>query len=302
MGFQIVFNPVTANAIKKLLTKIASKEKCPLSGSSIAAIAENCSGDLRHAISSLQFQCCLSSFSSFQFGNTSEDGVVRTASFERGTSSSPAYGRDNIFSLYHALGKFLHNKRHNEQPAEAAQESLLVLHEDFRRHPLNMEVPERIVAESQLEFPTLVAFLHENVLDFVDDDGIEDVADVLAYLADADVLLGRRPRNFGVSLSHVAASSVATRGVLFANTHPAPRRWQSVRAPTLWQVERLVAEKKVFDSSICFLLIRLLCDFSYVSWLCRTRCHDCRRLEQYQTVAFQSMLKMRMCSWTTSIA
>lgn len=282
---QIVFNPVTANAIKKLLTKIASREKCSLSGSSIAAISENCSGDIRHAISTLQFQCCLSSSNSFEFGIASEDAPVRSASFEHGTSSSPAYGRDNIFSLYHALGKFLHNKRHNEQPAEATQESLLVLKEEFRRHPLNMEVPERIVAESQLEFPTLLAFLHENVLDFVDEDGIEDVAEVLAYLANADVLLGRRPRNFGVaSVSHVAASSVATRGVLFANTHPAPRKWQSVRAPTLWQVERLVAEKKVSSHPLAFVYQIAMCFFlCWIIWwwLCRTRCRDCRRLEQY---------------------
>lgn len=263
VDFQIVFNPVTANSIKKLLTKIASAEKCRLSGSYISAIAENCGGDLRHAISSLQFQCTGQTSSllrgSFEFGNarnpTLEESVIRGPEFESGTSSSPSYGRDNIFSLYHALGKFLHNKRHTDQPVELAQESLLVLREDYRRHPLNMEAPERIVSEAQIEFPILMAFLHENVLDFVDNDAIEDVADILTYLGDADTLLSRRPRGSShssslndITPSHVAAmaaGSVATRGVLFGNTHPAPRKWQSVRAPTLWQVERLLSEKKV---------------------------------------------------------
>lgn len=264
--FQIVFNPVTANSVKKLLTKIVHAEKCRLSGNYISAIAENCGGDLRHAISSLQFQCTghsLSTFQSrreaFEFGNARnpalEDSASRRPDFGSGTSSSPTYGRDNIFSLYHALGKFLHNKRHTDQFLESAQESLLVLHEDYRRYPLNMEVPERIVSEAQIEFPTLMAFLHENVLDFVDNDAIEDLADILTYLGDADILLGRRLKSSSLSSSlnditpsHIAAltaASVATRGVLFANTHPAPRKWQSVRAPTLWQVERLLSEKKV---------------------------------------------------------
>lgn len=256
---KIVFNPVTANAIKRLLTRVAASEKCRLSGDYIAAIAENCGGDLRHAISSLQFQCtgCKSRSvkEGFEFGSGRrgfDDGVIRGAGFESGTSSSPAYGRDNVFSLYHALGKFLHNKRHLDQPLEES------VRERFRRRPLNMEVPERILSEAQIEFPTLTAFLHENVLDFVDEDAVDDVADVLTYLGDADILLSRRPRGSssssssssglndvtGLHVAALAAGSVAARGVLFANAHPAPRKWQAVRAPTLWQVERLMSEKK----------------------------------------------------------
>ncbi|KAG0623011.1 hypothetical protein M758_3G141700 [Ceratodon purpureus] len=261
---KIVFNPVTPNSIKRLLTKIAATEKCRLSGDYISAIAENCGGDLRHAMSSLQFQCTghklrsTKEKESFEFGNARksalDDNVIRGSDFEAGTSSSPTYGRDNIFSLYHALGKFLHNKRHTDQPLEASQESLLILSERYKRHPLNMEVPERILSEAQIEFSTLAAFLHENVLDFVDEEAVDDVADIFTYLGDADILLSRRPRGSSsssslndISSSHIAAlaaGSVAARGVLFANTHPAPRKWQSVRAPTLWQVERLLSEKK----------------------------------------------------------
>lgn len=273
---KIVFNPVTAKSIKKLLSKIARMEKCDWASRYIDAIAENCSGDLRHAISSLQFQHTGPSSNIFrarrevfEFGNARnpelEDAVLRGTEFESGASSSPTYGRDNIFSLFHALGKFLHNKRHTDRPAEAAQESLLVLNEEYSRHPLDMEVPERIVSEAQIECPTLVAFLHENVLDFVDNDAIEDVADILAYLGDADLLLGRRPRSSSslalndFTPSHIAAlaaGSVATRGVLFANTHPAPRKWQSVRAPTLWFSERLLSEKKATLTSAGALLSR----------------------------------------------
>ena len=68
----------------------------------------------------------------FEFGSgrrSFDDGVIRGADFESGTSSSLAYGRDNVFSLYHALGKFLHNKRHLDQPLEES------MHESFRRRP-----------------------------------------------------------------------------------------------------------------------------------------------------------------------
>ena len=111
-----------------------------------------------------------------------------------------------------------------------------------------MEVPERIFSEAQIEFPTLAAFLHENVLDFVNEDTVDDVVDVLTYLGDADILLSRRLRGSssssssssglndvtGLHVAALAAGSVAARGVLFANVHPTPRKWQVVRALTLW--------------------------------------------------------------------
>ena len=288
-GLQIVFNPITANAIKKLLSKIAVVEKCRVSGDSISSIAESCGGDIRHAISSLQF-LCLGNFRTWATGcskslsdedtkisevdddeKSTDPEIVSSLSpsFERGTSSCSSSGRDNVLSHFHALGKFLHNKRQNNQEPEAAQESLLILNDSYRRCPLNMDVPEQILSEAQIEFSSLIAFLHENVLQFVDDDAVDDAVDILGYLSDADTLLGRWPKQGSSFLyseandvnpsqiASMAAGSVAARGVLFANAHLAPCKWQSLRGPALWQVERHLAAKKVRVCCVmlCVLLI-----------------------------------------------
>jgi cell cycle checkpoint protein len=77
------------------------------------------------------------------------------------------------------------------------------------------------------------------VLDFINDEAIDDAWMALSYLSDSDYLLGassirhlRRPQALldldEVDSAHVVesiAGSVMTRGVLFANSHPAPPRY-----------------------------------------------------------------------------
>lgn len=79
-------------------------------------------------------------------------------------------------------------------------------------------------------------------LDFLDQDGgLGDAASASSYMSDAAVLMaapGTGRNNFSTTswaagedeacttgLSASAAASVAARGVLFSNCHPAPHRW-----------------------------------------------------------------------------
>ena len=75
-----------------------------------------------------------------------------------------------------------------------------------------------------------------SVLEFVDDEAIEDVSVSLAYFSDVDSLLNKRLRfrdrlvltssddiDPGL-VAEVVAGSIAARSVLFANTHPAKHR------------------------------------------------------------------------------
>ena len=69
------------------------------------------------------------------------------------------------------------------------------------------------------------------VLDFVNDEAIDDAWVVASYLSDSDVLLasvnGRMARNFEAeNVVQSAAASVAVRGVLFGNSHLAPTRYR----------------------------------------------------------------------------
>lgn len=68
------------------------------------------------------------------------------------------------------------------------------------------------------------------VLDFVSQDAIDDAWSVASYLSDADLLLssfrGMMVRhNEAENVLQSAAASVAVRGVLFSNFHPAPPRY-----------------------------------------------------------------------------
>lgn len=282
-ALKVMFNPITANAIKKVLTNIATAENCPVSSESLSNIAESSEGDIRHAVNSLQFLCL--SPNSTQC--TWDPGGV-TCRMKKGKRRKVLVGtnrkeisvqgqecivntdyscdrsilimcRDGVLSLFHALGKLLYNKRHTDVAKESGEGIHLILKDHLQRHPLNMEAPESVLTQAHTEAGIFSSFLHENLLDFVDDDGIGDVAVSMSYLSDVDCLLGvkykvsRYAARYALldseeidpgQVAEATASSLAARGILFANTHPARHRWQSFRAPLLRQVERRLSEKK----------------------------------------------------------
>ncbi|KAF5199624.1 cell cycle checkpoint protein RAD17, partial [Thalictrum thalictroides] len=89
-------------------------------------------------------------------------------------------------------------------------------------------------------------------LDFLSDEAVDDAWTVASYLCDADNLAtfhasmwSRTANNQEVdSISHLAAASVAVRGVLFGNSHPTQSRWHAIRSPRLWQAEQLLRRNK----------------------------------------------------------
>ena len=67
------------------------------------------------------------------------------------------------------------------------------------------------------------------VLDFLNDEAIDDLWDLSSYLGDADILLATLRRvlsryNEAEGILQSAAASVAVRGVLFGNSHPLSSR------------------------------------------------------------------------------
>ncbi|KAL3693056.1 hypothetical protein R1sor_006707 [Riccia sorocarpa] len=273
---KIAFNPITVNAILKVLKRVQLIEKCKAPLACLSAIAEGCSGDIRQALTSLQFLCLgyesSSSHSSVwdpggcrdtkKCSNKTQEVDTESEIFKRPTLGD----RDFSLSLFHALGKFLHNKRQTETDAQVQASNIvgLKMKVEYCRNPLKMAEPEIILSQAHAETSTVAAFLHENFLQFVDDEASDDVSAISAYLSDTDCLLcgegntrlRRGALNFNdiepYQVANAAASSVAARGVLFANAHPAPPRWQSLRAPFLWQVERQQWQKKVGTLSQAF--------------------------------------------------
>eukprot|EP00249_Psilotum_nudum_P017556 c26388_g1_i3 orf=233-2194(-) len=256
---KITLNRVTANVIGKFLTKISAAENHPIPAESISLIAESCGGDIRHAICSMQFFCLGQHLAQSPWDpggarvvkkklkrrKMSEIGGSKASPSSLCFPQTPGYQnefktldafRDVRLSFFHALGKLLHNKRHTDVAMDSGSAISLIVKEGLRRHPLNMEEPEIILSQAHTEVGVIAAFLHENCT------GCKrsSAAACIALLNDCET----DPRY----VAEVAAGSVAARGVLFANTHPAPRRWQSLRAPALqqvqWQLSKKMAEMR----------------------------------------------------------
>lgn len=110
-SFQIAFNPITNNSIKKTLSRICRQEQCNVVAQHLDIIATASGGDIRQAITSLQLSC----FEADRSPSSSQSGYTY-ASHEHSPFSklTSHFGRDETLSLFHALGKFLHNKRETE--------------------------------------------------------------------------------------------------------------------------------------------------------------------------------------------
>ncbi|CAN0918791.1 Cell cycle checkpoint protein RAD17 [Linum grandiflorum] len=243
---KVAFNPITHNSMKKALSRICLQENCNnVSVEQIDLIAKASGGDIRHAITSLQLFCVKSdrkAILSLPSANLSCSDLKAGDIDDLVNGVSLLFGKDETLSLFHALGKFLHNKREAEVRVPLDQDTYLV-REKFYRFPLQMEAPEKVLCQAHGQARPIADFLHENILDFISDDAMDDASDVAAYLSDADMLLssfrGQLARyNEAENVLQSAAASVACRGVLFGNAHPSPRRWHSIRKPKLWQVDR----------------------------------------------------------------
>ncbi|XAR73754.1 hypothetical protein NMG60_11007826 [Bertholletia excelsa] len=249
---KVAFNPITVNAIKKTLSRLCREENCNVDAEQIDLIAQASEGDIRHAITSLQY------FSVKPHLKAPLSFPSSTPSYSKGKSDSVnhlddgfslSFGRDETLSLFHALGKFLHNKRETESLVAMDQDAFLVK-ERFARLPLKMDAPEKILCKAHGQARPIADFLHENVLDFLSEEAIEDASVVTSYLSDADFLLSSISKMFTrnyetENIVQSSAASVAVRGVLFGNFHPLPSRWHTIRRPGVWQVEQSLQHNKL---------------------------------------------------------
>lgn len=116
----MTFNPITVNSLKKTLSRICRAERCKLSAEQIEFIAKASRGDIRNAISSLQY-FCLKPCEGPSLGSHDSIAPSLKERPDKMVDDEPplSFGRDDTISLFHALGKFLHNKRDTENPLAA---------------------------------------------------------------------------------------------------------------------------------------------------------------------------------------
>lgn len=112
--FQVTFNPITVNSIRRTLSKICRHEQFEVGDEQIDLIAKASGGDIRSAITSLQYFCLkpfrMNSQSLSKSSVTHPEEDMDKNNLLNGGICLP-FGRDETLSLFHALGKFLHNKR-----------------------------------------------------------------------------------------------------------------------------------------------------------------------------------------------
>ncbi|CAN6481283.1 unnamed protein product [Victoria cruziana] len=237
---KVAFNPITVNSIKRVLAKICKGEELSVSPGWIDHIAKGSGGDIRHAIMCLQYY---SLRIDLMISSPLSNLVISTP-------KSEAVGRDETLSLFHGLGKFLHNKR-DPMPA-IENDDCVPLRKELVRLPLKMDSPENILLQAHGEARQVLEFLHENVLDFICNEAVDDAFTVASYFSEADGLLATSStsrmamldRYDARNLSQSLAASIAIRGVLFGNSQPSSSRWHSIRSPNLWQVEQTFQQRK----------------------------------------------------------
>ncbi|XP_062216222.1 cell cycle checkpoint protein RAD17-like isoform X2 [Phragmites australis] len=242
---KIAFNPVTTNSIKKILIRICKEERCDASEELVHQIAISSGGDIRHAIMSLQYFCLdprrqnsALATSGTRAGSKSHDSLVPGQESHGLSSARPSpCGRDETLTLFHALGKFLHNKRETYGDVDIDLDPF-PLKEKLRRNSLKMDVPEKILSQAHGKVRTVADFLYENAVD--------DAWAVVSYLSEADCLLAGSPiaSYSSENMAQLIAASVAARGVLFGNAHVAPSRWHTIRSPKFWQIEQTLRSTK----------------------------------------------------------
>ncbi|KAG7539558.1 P-loop containing nucleoside triphosphate hydrolase [Arabidopsis suecica] len=253
-ALKVAFNPITKNSIKKALQRICREEHCKVTTMEIDQMASASGGDIRHAITSLQLFSVKPDLNHTKIKSPrpgmddSYHGNEQTMYSGLDSGISSCFGRDETLSLFHALGKFLHNKRETDNVIVSDCSNSLV-HDEFARLPLKMDAPEKVLSQAHGQAGRVVDFLHENVLDFVSEGAIEDAWCVSSYLADADLLLAdlrgkMSGHNKTEDVPQSAGASVAVRGVLYGNKQPCSSRWHVIRKPKLWQVEQSSIQTK----------------------------------------------------------
>ncbi|KAH6799301.1 RADIATION SENSITIVE 17 [Perilla frutescens var. frutescens] len=250
-AYKVMLNPITVNSIKKVLSKICRLERLTVNDEHIDVIAKSSGGDIRNAITSLQYF----SLKPHPMDSFSGPNSVITYPEGKGTATGRLddgillpFGKDATLSLFHALGKFLHNKRETENLVTTDTDAIL-LKEKFVRCPIKMDHPELVLCQAHGQARLVADFLHENVLDFMSEEAIEDAWVVGSYLSDTDLLLAPSIGTLSKTLEaenvlQAAAASVAVRGVLFGNTNPLSSRWHAIRRPMLWQADQSLRHNK----------------------------------------------------------
>uniref|UniRef100_A0A8C9RFY1 RAD17 checkpoint clamp loader component n=1 Tax=Scleropages formosus TaxID=113540 RepID=A0A8C9RFY1_SCLFO len=206
----ISFNPVAPTSMMKVLNRIVTHEASKSGGrisipnkATLELLCTGSSGDIRNAINNLQF-----SFTVIELLTRSKSKSAKASDKQDDTQA--VGGRDVSLFLFRALGKILYCKR---QSSGETWEPRLPAHLSRHHRDMLLVEPELVVEKSHMSAELFNLYLQQNYIDFFSD--IDDVAQASEYLSDADFLTA--DWNTQATMRDYS-SSVATRGVMYANS------------------------------------------------------------------------------------
>ncbi|KAL1960672.1 hypothetical protein VTO42DRAFT_6502 [Malbranchea cinnamomea] len=260
----IEFNRVAPTFISKALDLVLRKEGRRSKRKHIPgpAVLKQMSemGDIRSAISSLEFLCLRGDDAA---GKGGWSGTLATRTRRPGKSDIPATvmekeslemvtQRESSLGVFHAVGKVVYNKR--EDPAISGDSRAGT---EFAQPPAHLQEHARpkvsqvsvddLINETGTDIHTFVAALHENyVLSCSGSTFIDSLENCISWISDADILgpdsrIGYRTDRAGVGAARPAYQGhggnsidvlrqgeigfqVAVRGLLFSLPYPVKRR------------------------------------------------------------------------------
>ncbi|EJT99612.1 Rad17-domain-containing protein [Dacryopinax primogenitus] len=246
---EIQFNAVAPTIMHTALSRILSQtHPTPASlrpsPETLDIIVEGSNGDIRSAISALQFACRLQMAEGVKGGGSGKR--------RRGKKGKPGdevrriieglTRNEQILALFHIIGKILYNKRYGdpeekeEQHPKALEEHALPLpphlHE-FRRRPSKVD-PNVLYADSPVDISLLSTYCHQNYPQFCTEmDEMEAGAEWISY----SEAFSLDPEHFNPQLPEYAFH-LLIRGMLMSLPSPVPRRNQKLLKSAFWEINR----------------------------------------------------------------
>ena len=249
------FNAIAPTFMYKALRSILDKEardsrRVQVPGPSVLdRISEI--GDIRSAISSLEFLCLKGDDSGGWGGRVSKktrDEAALTASEKE--SLKLITQREASLGMFHAVGKIVYNKRMDPSLIEDESVDVLPPPPDYLRHfhrpKISQVLVNDLVDETGTDVSTFVSALHENYIPSCEGDEFTDTfGDCIEALSDSDILsadrrsgdaragIGTGINTFGSGVDVLRQEEmcfqVAARGLLFALPYPVKRKVGSGR-------------------------------------------------------------------------
>mmetsp|Transcript_5345 Transcript_5345/g.4927 ORF Transcript_5345/g.4927 Transcript_5345/m.4927 type:complete len:199 (+) Transcript_5345:819-1415(+) len=128
--------------------------------------------------------------------------------------------KDNMFTIFHALGKFLYNKRVNSSTGEVEQMKAKQLKNPEKRPPLYFRHDE-VLNQIQVDKPLFALYLHENMVNFFN--SVDDIASCLEVFSYTDSITSSLTYSFNNQQYSLEMDSLATlidsMGVTEFNVH-----------------------------------------------------------------------------------